>query len=281
LVDGWVEYYQLKEDQAKDFTAEVGKNRYRVHLFHASIGWVAALRLLPAEILTFSELGIKEEDVLGVSKGTGLTLFCGATGAGKSTTMNAVINSLLISDELGVTIIIEDPIEYLHNQETIFQREVGVNVKSFKDGLIEAVRSTPATIVIGEIRDSGTALEALKAGLSGHRVFATLHASSAKEALSRLRAFLDDSSSDLFIQSLQGVFAQHLINLPNGKKYCIYEALKIDKKARNIISQALDPKSQLTFNACNFDQKGETLIKQKEALISRGVSREALNYVEE
>jgi hypothetical protein len=110
--------------------------------------------------------------------------------------------SLLNSGELGVTITIEDPVEYLHHKDTIFQREVGTKVKDFKTGLVDALRANPTTIVIGEIRDAETALEALKAGLNGHRVLATLHASSIKEAISRLWAFLDEQGDELLVQSL-------------------------------------------------------------------------------
>jgi Tfp pilus assembly pilus retraction ATPase PilT len=87
---------------------------------------------LPSKILSFDTLGVGSNDVLSVCKGTGLTLFCGPTGSGKSTTMNTVIDSLLNSGELGVTITIEDPVEYLHHKDTIFQREVGTKVKDLK-----------------------------------------------------------------------------------------------------------------------------------------------------
>ena len=104
-------------------------------------------------------------------------------------------------------------VDYLHHKDMIFQREVGTKVKDFKTGLVDAVRANPTTIVIGEIRDTETALEAVRAGLNGHRVLATLHASSIKEAISRLWAFLNDQGDELLVQSLQGIVAQHLIHI--------------------------------------------------------------------
>ncbi len=280
LVEGWVKKYNLKEDQTKDFTEAVKGVRYRVHLFCSKRGWNAALRLLPSKILSFDTLGVGSNDVLSVCKGTGLTLFCGPTGSGKSTTMNTVIDSLLNSGELGVTITIEDPVEYLHHKDTIFQREVGTKVKDFKTGLVEALRANPTTIVIGEIRDAETALEALKAGLNGHRVLATLHASSIKEAISRLWAFLDEQGDELLVQSLQGIVAQHLIHIANNKKYCLYEALEVDQKVKNILNQVLDHNSQLTLNACDLRQKNRmTLAEKKQKLIVDGIDENLLNCI--
>ena len=60
-------------------------------------------------------------------------------------------------------------------------------------------------------------MEAVRAGLNGHRVFATLHASNVQDAISRLLAFLDDRGKELLVQSLQGVMSQHLINISNTK----------------------------------------------------------------
>ncbi len=188
--------------------------------------------------------------------------------------------SLLNSGELGVTITIEDPVEYLHHKDTIFQREVGTKVKDFKTGLVDAVRVNPTTIVIGEIRDTETALEAVRAGLNGHRVLATLHASSIKEAISRLWAFLNDQGDELLVQSLQGIVAQHLIHITNKKKYCLYEALEVDQKVKNILNQALDHNSQLTLNACDLRQKNRiTLVEKKQKLIIDGIDENLLNCI--
>ncbi|SHN92223.1 ATPase, T2SS/T4P/T4SS family [bacterium endosymbiont of Bathymodiolus sp. 5 South] len=280
LVESWVKKYQLQEAQTKDFTEELKGVRYRVHLFCSKRGWNAALRLLPSKILSFDELGVSSDDVLSVCRGTGLTLFCGPTGAGKSTTMNTVIDSLLNSGELGVTITIEDPVEYLHHKDMIFQREVGTKVKDFKTGLVDAVRANPTTIVIGEIRDAETALEAVRAGLNGHRVLATLHASSIKESISRLWAFLDEQGDELLVQSLQGIVAQHLIHITDKKKYCLYESLEVDGKVKNILNQVLNHNSQLTLNACDLRQKNRTtLVEKKQKLIIDGIDETLLNCI--
>lgn len=273
FVDNWVKNFGLKKTQTKDFTTEIESQRYRVHLFYSLRGWNAALRLLPSEILSFEALNINSNDILSLCKGTGLVLFCGPTGAGKSTTMNTTIDSLLNSDDLGVTITIEDPIEYLHGKDEIFQREVGTHVESFSKGLVDAMRVKPTTIVIGEIRDAETALEAVRAGLNGHRVLATIHASSAKEAISRLWAFLDDQGDELLIQSLQGVVAQHLINISNKKKYCLYETLEINSKTKNLLNQVLKGDAELVqLNQIAYEQERMWLEEKKQVLIKKGIN---------
>jgi Tfp pilus assembly pilus retraction ATPase PilT len=275
LVQKWVDEHSLLENQTKDWTTTLNNNRYRVHLFHSHRGWNAALRLLSSKIMSFDELGIDKEEVMSVSDGIGLTLFCGPTGAGKSTTMNTVIDSLLQENKLGVAVSIEDPIEYLHNQDAIFQREVGKDVDSFSQGLVEAVRCTPKTIIIGEIRDSETAIEAVKAGLNGHRVFATLHASSVSEAISRLWAFLDDQGDELLVQSLGGIVAQHLINIDSNKKHLLYETLKIDDKVKNILNQVLkDGNDMAQLNHAKTTQNRLSLKDKATLFVQSGGDRE-------
>jgi Tfp pilus assembly ATPase PilU len=72
---------------------------------------------------------------------------------------------------------------------------------------------------------------------TSYRVLATLHASSIKEAISRLWAFLDEQGDELLVQSLQGIVAQHLIHIANNKKYCLYEALEVDQKVKKLFNK--------------------------------------------
>ena len=274
LVEEWVNMYKLASHETKDFSVELDGRRFRVHLFHSKLGWTAALRLLPEVIMPFKELNINEEEVLSVASGTGLTLFCGPTAAGKSTTMCTVVDTLLKQGKLGIAITIEDPIEYLFDSETIFQREVGSDVTSFAQGLIDAVRATPRTIVIGEIRDKKTAFEAVRAGLNGHRVFATLHAISIKEAVSRIRSLLgEEEHNNLLIQALQGICVQYLVH-KDGYNHCIYETLEFDHKVKNVLSSVFDKDSASTLNLLNhsqYEQKRKTLVKKEEELIEKGI----------
>lgn len=119
----------------------------------------------------------------------GLTLFTGVTGSGKSTTLDAIIDANN-HDFNGHVVIVAKPIEYMHSPDKciIRHREVGPDVPSFKDGVTQALRQDPDIIMIGEMRDPVTISAAIEAADTGHKVFSTLHTSSAVESLDRIIA---------------------------------------------------------------------------------------------
>lgn len=117
----------------------------------------------------------------------GMILVTGITGSGKSTTLDAIIDANNHSVD-GHCVIIASPIEYVHKSDRciVRHREVGRDVLSFKDGSVQALRQDPDIIVIGELRDPDTILTALEITDSGHKVFSTLHTSSAVESIDRI-----------------------------------------------------------------------------------------------
>ena len=150
------------------------------------------MRLIPNEILPFKDLGLHPKvaqslSLIHVKKG--LTLITGITGAGKSTTMDSIIDANNRSVDAHV-VIIGAPIETVHKPQRciIRHRELGRDVLSFWEGTIQALRQDPDIIVIGEMRDQDTILTALEVTDSGHRVFSTLHTASAVESLDRIIA---------------------------------------------------------------------------------------------
>lgn len=119
----------------------------------------------------------------------GLTLITGVTGSGKSTTMDAIIDANN-SDIPGHIVIIGKPIEFMHESKfcIVRHREVGRDVPTFKDGIVQSLRQDPDIVVIGEMRDPETISAALEITDSGHKVFSTLHTSSAVESIDRIIA---------------------------------------------------------------------------------------------
>ena len=117
----------------------------------------------------------------------GLILVTGITGSGKSTTLDAIVdaNNQVVDAHI---IIIGAPIEYVHipNRSIIRHREVGRDVLSFKEGTVQALRQDPDIVIIGEMRDPETIMSALEITDSGHKVFSTLHTSSAVESIDRI-----------------------------------------------------------------------------------------------
>ena len=127
----------------------------------------------------------------------GLVLVTGITGAGKSTTLDSIIDLNNRSVEAHI-VIIASPIEFIHtsNRSIIRHREVGIDTHSFKAGTIEALRQDPDAIIIGEMRDSSTIMAALEAADTGHKVFSTLHTASATESIDRIIAEMPPGEQD-------------------------------------------------------------------------------------
>jgi type II secretory ATPase GspE/PulE/Tfp pilus assembly ATPase PilB-like protein len=148
------------------------------------------LRLLAGNTanLTLDRLGMSPTDLAvfqqAIDRPNGLILLNGPTGCGKSTTLYAAIRHMLGKRNLNV-ITIEDPVEYLI--DGVSQVEVDtVDKVSFHKALRSALRHDPDVLMIGEIRDELTAEIAVKAALTGHLVFSTLHTNSAPGTITRL-----------------------------------------------------------------------------------------------
>jgi twitching motility protein PilU len=160
----------------------------------------------------------------------GLILMVGAAGAGKSTTLAAMINhrNEAASDHI---LTIEDPIEFLHtNKKSIInQREVGLDTKSYHRALRSAMRAAPDVILIGEIRDRETTEAAIGLAGTGHLCIATLHANNAAETLDRLiNMFPRDQHDQIFLdlsQYLKAILSQRLVRSKDNKRVAAVEVL--------------------------------------------------------
>jgi type IV pilus assembly protein PilB len=150
----------------------------------------AVIRLLSQSdrVLSLDELGMSPRVARLYQRlldnPAGLVLVVGPTGSGKSTTLYAALRTLAKDSRLKV-ITVEDPIEYsIDNiQQTRARPEIGFN---FADAMRSFVRQDPDVILVGEIRDRETAIEAIRASQTGHLVLSTLHSNDAVDALQRL-----------------------------------------------------------------------------------------------
>ncbi|MCB1733706.1 MAG: Flp pilus assembly complex ATPase component TadA [Gammaproteobacteria bacterium] len=258
----------------QDFTVDLGDQRWRACVYGHHHGRSASLRALPTTMPELQSLGFEEDQLLSLCSGTGLVLFAGPTGAGKSSTMAAVIRSQLARGCLGKTITIEHPIEYDHGDPLIHQREVGTHVDSFAEGVRNALRQFPKTIVIGEIREPEAAAAAIDAGLSGHRVLATIHADSVRQAIERMWDRLDDQGDEMLPGALQGVVAQHLVRTPAGA-LPVWESLAIDDECRAVLSRGAEAINQLGYHQTR--QRRPMLHECARQLMRDGVATELLS----
>lgn len=170
----------------------------------------------------------------------GLTLFTGVTGSGKSTTLDAIIDANN-HDFNGHIVIVAKPIEYMHAPDKciIRHREVGPDVPSFKDGVVQALRQDPDVIIIGEMRDAVTISAAIEAADTGHKVFSTLHTSSAVESLDRIIAEYPHEEQDRIRMRLADVLtcvvSQKLAPRIGGGRILVKEVLWVSPSVRAAI----------------------------------------------
>ena len=161
--------------------------RFRVSIFRQKGHVGIVLRQIPTKMLTLEEIGLPAQLKELLFKPRGLILVTGPTGSGKTTTLASMLN--IINQERDCHIItVEDPIEYYHTHQrsVVTQREIGVDVPTFKEALRRALRQDPDVILVGEMRDLETMEAAITAAETGHLVFATLHTTGAARTVDRI-----------------------------------------------------------------------------------------------
>jgi twitching motility protein PilT len=167
----------------------------------------------------------------------GLTLITGITGSGKSTTLDAIVDHHNKFDPAHV-VIVAAPIEYVHTSNVclIKHREVGRDVLSFQEGVIQALRQDPDIIIIGEMRDPDTIMAALEVTDTGHKVFSTLHTSSAMESIERIIAEVHANEQERVRNRLAdvliSVISQKLVPSLDGKRVLAKEVLIVTPSVR-------------------------------------------------
>jgi twitching motility protein PilT len=198
-----------------------GLGRFRCNIFRQRGTAALAVRTVPMVIPTLEDLGMPEAIKQFAFLPRGLVLVTGATGSGKSTTLASLIDMANQATNKNV-ITIEDPIEFLHRDKmsAIHQREVGVDVASFSEGLRRILRQDPDIILVGEIRDRETMETVLMAADTGHLVFSTLHTTDTAMTMQRVLSFFPPFQQEEIRQQLAAnlvaVISQRLVARRGG-----------------------------------------------------------------
>ncbi len=198
-----------------------GLGSFRISAFRQRGSVAMVVRFIPGEIPALESLNLPGVLADLVMEKHGLLLMVGSTGAGKSTTLAAMID-YRNANKTGHILTLEEPIEYLfsNRKSIVNQREVGIDTESLAVGLRNALRQAPDCIMIGEIRDQTTMSAALQYALSGHLCLATLHANNSYQALNRIVGFYPmDQRAALFndmASGLRGIVSQRLLRASAG-----------------------------------------------------------------
>ena len=200
-----------------------GVGRFRINILRQRGAHMIVMRVIPWSVPTLEDLYLPP--VIGeiAEMKHGLVIVTGAVGSGKSTTQAAMVGR--INQRLKKHVVtLEDPIEYLHDDElsTVTQREVGVDTDSFRSGLRAALRQDADVILIGEMRDRETMETAIRAAELGQLVISTLHSPSALGALSQLISVFPEEERDIgrmrVADALRAVIAQKLLPRKNSDR---------------------------------------------------------------
>jgi len=234
---------ELQQRGGTDFAIEYTDGvRFRCAVFKQkqTIGMV--MRRIPSQFLTFEQLRTPEVIRQLIVRPRGLLLVTGPTGSGKTTSLASMVN--FINDNYDRHVItLEDPIEYYHKHKkcTVNQREIGIDVPDFKEGIRRALRMDPDVILVGEMRDLETIRAALEAAETGHLVFGTLHTSGASSTIDRVVTVFPENEQDQIrtqlAGSLIGVLSQALLPRKPEGLIAAYEMMVVTPAIRNLIRE--------------------------------------------
>ena len=246
-----------------------GLGRFRMNLHRERGRPAAAIRALPTRIPCVADLHFTHDIALLAELPRGLVLVCGPTGSGKTTTLAALIAEIN-SKHARHIVTVEDPIEYEHShgRSVIEQVEIGNDARDFPTALRSAMRQAPDVIVVGEMRDPETMRIALAAAETGHLVLATVHATDAAAAVSRVADGFPVERQNAVRQelamALAAVLTQSLVQTKTGTLVPVAELLLVSYGARQHIRknalQHLNQEITITRKAGSFTSE-ESLAK--------------------
>jgi len=240
--------HQHQEELAKIGSTDFGfafkdLARFRTAVYRQKGEVAIAMRLIPYKFYSFEYLGLGPKVVELLSKPRGLFLVTGPTGSGKTTTLATMINHINETMDRHI-ITIEDPIEYYHQHKKsiITQRELGVDVPDFAEGLRRGLRQDPDVFLVGEMRDVETIRAAITAAETGHLVFATLHTTGAARTVDRIvESFPIEEQEQIRVMlsvSILAVISQQLLPRTDKKgRIAVFEIMVATPAIANLIRE--------------------------------------------
>ena len=219
-----------------------GAGNFRISGFRQRGSYAAVIRFIPSAIPSLGSLNVPAILADLIMEKRGLLLMVGATGAGKSTTLAAMIDHRNAT-ALGHILTIEDPVEFIftNKKSVVNQREVGSDTQSLQVALKNALRQAPDVILIGEIRDRETMSAAIAYAQSGHLCLATMHANNSYQALNRILSFYPVEVRSTMLGDLaaamKAIVSQRLLRTVDGKRTPAVEVMLNTKLIAELIEK--------------------------------------------
>jgi pilus retraction protein PilT len=277
------DWHEFQDHQQCSFIYhQVGLGYTRVSAFIKAGVPHCTMRYLPEKIPSFEDLHIPRTAMEKLANlHFGLVLVTGMTGSGKSTSVAAVVDWINDNKDLHI-LCLEEPVEYVHSNKRsmVSQRDIGVDIDTFQQGVRGALRHDPDVIVVGEMRDPDTIRSAINAAATGHLVISTLHASTSSEVVNRIVSFFDPVERDLvklqLRDALKCVICQRLVPKIGGGRLPALEFMFNDTKhiADGILSgntiaikigMQQDSSASFIFEKYLFDMAKQNLITMETA----------------
>ncbi|MFH1368707.1 MAG: PilT/PilU family type 4a pilus ATPase [Elusimicrobiota bacterium] len=276
---------QFEQENELDMAYAIDElSRFRVNIYRQRGTPALTLRVVPLKVKTFEELNLPAETLKKLASETrGLILITGVTGAGKTTTMNSMLDYINANFSYNI-VTVEDPVEYFHKDKksSISQREVGLDTKSYVKALKYILRQDPDVIVIGEMRDYEAMAAGITAAETGHLVLSTIHTMDAVQTIDRIvDSYPPHQQGSIRAQLanvLKGIVAQRLVRSKDGEsRYPATEILIGTSLVRKLVADAKIPEvykimeqgsyyGMHTFDQNLFDFYKEDKITLEEAL---------------
>lgn len=237
-------FYTTNKYLDASYMIRAGKHRgerFRLHMARI-IGdsTYIVFRHIRPQIYTPEEIGLTDDILEWAGLAQGLILVTGPTGSGKSSTLSTIIRKVQLERPANI-VTLESPVETIYPGDglaNIVQREVPTDCNSYIEGIRDAMRQDPDVILVGEIRDVETLKAALQACNTGHLTFATIHADSAPDVVTRAvdLAETDSDRQQLYTElsrNLKGVLSQRLLLRPRGDgRIAVREVIHVERRQR-------------------------------------------------
>ncbi|MFC1734676.1 type IV pilus twitching motility protein PilT [Candidatus Hydrogenedentota bacterium] len=269
-----------------------GVARFRVNVAYADNEPRITFRIIPVTTPTLDELNMPPvlKDIC--KHKTGLVLVTGPTGAGKSTTLAAMLDEINTNYPYHI-VTVEDPIEFVHpdKKSTLTQRQVGIDTTSFANAMRAALRQDPDVILIGEMRDAETVATAMSCAETGHLVLSTLHTVNAAETLDRVIEFFPSGQQEQmrkqFATVMRATLSQRLCAHIDGGRVAALEILigtatirefimeaKASREIFRLMEEGSEQYGMQTFDMALYDLFKKDMITQETALLQATSSKD-------